>query len=299
MLTRTLCFAATTAALFFTQQAYAEDYQTFIGASVLSNKSSFTQDGQTTSDTREAWSLNGTYYLDARPTLGPLNEFDYINQQSFVSAGLFGTGGNRQYSIGGEYLVNDWVVFGDTVYESDSDTEFLTVGFGYFLTKDFKLSISNTSGDGISGLVDSDESVFNFAADYVLQLDGKDYVGFSYNTDEDLIVQQFRTKYFGSLAGGRYLVLNANLSVFDDDFFSDETLDLGGAYYFNQFTSVGADVNVIGDTDSYSIFAKHFFNTRSSLQVSYSSNERRNVDSGFSQFSFENDIWQINYVYQY
>lgn len=299
MLTRTLCFAATTAALFFTQQAHAEDYQTFIGASVLSNKSSFTQDGQTTSDTREAWSLNGTYYLDARPTLGPLNEFDYINQQSFVSAGLFGAGGNRQYSIGGEYLVNDWVVFGDTVYESDSDTEFLTVGFGYFLTKDFKLSISNTSGDGISGLVDSDESVFNFAADYVMQLDGKDYVGFSYNTDEDLTVQQFRTKYFGSLAGGRYLVLNANLSVFDDDFFSDETLDLGGAYYFNQFTSVGADVNVIGDTDSYSIFAKHFFNTRSSLQVSYSSNERRNVDSGFSQFSFENDIWQINYVYQY
>jgi hypothetical protein len=299
MRTKSFSLAAIAAAFLFSQQAQAEDYQTFIGASVLSNKSSFTQNGQTTSDTREAWSINGTYYLDARPSLGPLNEFDYINQQSFVRAGLLGAGGNRQYSVGGEYLFNDWVVFGDSFYDSDSDTEFLTAGFGYFLTRDFKLSISNTSADGISGLIDSDESVFNFAADYVYQLDGKDYVGFSYNTDEDLFVQQFRTKYFGSLSGGKFIVLNANLSVFDDDFFSDETLDLGGAYYFNQYTSVGADFNVVGDTDSFSIFAKHFFNTRSSLQLSYSNNERRDVDSGVNQFSFENDVWQLNYVYQY
>ncbi|WP_421134095.1 putative porin [Alteromonas sp. A079] len=299
MLTRSIRFSATAAALFFTQQACAEEYQTFIAASILSSKSSLTQDGQTTSDTNNLWSVNGTYFLDPRTSLGPLNEFDYIIQQSSVSAGLLGDGGNRQYVIGGEYIANDWVVFGDAVYMSDSDTEILTVGFGYFLTKDIKLSISNTSNDGISGLADSDESFFKFTADYVLQLGDKDYVGFTYNTDEDLNVQQLRTKYFGSLSNGRYVVLNADLSIFDDDVFSDDTLSLGGAYYFNQFTSVGAGINVIGDTDSYSIFAKHFFNTRSSLQVSYSSSERTNVDSGFGQFSFESDSWQVNYVYQY
>jgi hypothetical protein len=299
MLTRFFRFSATAATLFFTQQACAEEYQTFISASLLSYESSLTQDGQTTSDTNNIWNVSGTYFFDPRPSLGPLNEFDYIIQQSSVSAGLLGDGGNRQYLIGGEYIANDWVVFGDAVYTSDSDTEILTVGLGYFLKKDIKLSISNTSGDGISGLTDSDESFFKFTADYVMQLDGKDYVGFSYNTDEDLNVQQLRTKYFGSLSGGRYVVLNANLSVFDDDVFSDDTLNLGGAYYFNQFTSIGAGINVMGDTDSYSIFAKHFINTRSSLQVSYSSSEQRNVDSGFGQFSFESDVWQVNYVYQY
>ncbi len=299
MLTKKTLSLATLAAITFSQKAVAEDYQTFFGASVTSNKTTVKVAESSTSESREAWNLNAQYYFDARPTLGPLAEFDFINQQSRISAGLFGVSGSRQYSLGGEYIMDSLVFSGTTAYDSDSSSEFTSIGFAYFINKDFKLSISRESNDGLGGLFDSDESVFNFGADYVYQMQGNDYVGVSYNTDEDFFLQSINTKYFTALSGGRYLTIDATLNVFDDDFFSDERLDLGASYYFNDYTSIGAGFNLIGDDDSYSLFARHFFNKRSSILLSYTNNESESVSFGDEKIKIKSDSWNLSYVYQY
>ncbi|MBF7074895.1 putative porin [Glaciecola sp. MH2013] len=299
MFSKTTLSLATLAAIAFSQNAFADDYQTFFGASVTSNKTTVKGAGSSTSESREAWNLNMQYYFDPRPTLGPLAEFDFINQQSRISAGLFGASGNRQYSLAGEYIMDSLVFSGTTVYDNDSDTEFTNIGLAYFINKDIKLSISRESSDGLGGLFDSDESVFSFGADYVHQMQGNDYVGVSYRTDEDFLQQIVNTKYFTALSGGRYLTVDATLNVFDDDFFSDERLDLGASYYFNDYTSIGAGFNLIGDDDSYSLFARHFFNKRSSILLSYANSESEFVSFGDEKIKIKNDSWNLSYVYQY
>jgi len=295
---RKLSLLAASLSLTFSGFVAAQGYQTFLRADFYSEDFSSQYDGFSGSGSYNYASVAGSYYFDERPIMGPLKEFQFINQQSYVTAGAtFLDSPDDHRIVGGEYITGSWVFNAHATFAGGDDDAHLSVG--YMVNPNLKFSVANTSYSNIDGLFNSDQSLFSFRADYVVPFEGNDYLGLSAETDEDLSVTTLVSKYFTALSNDRYIALGLSGVIYRDEYayFDDQVL-LSGEYYFSALTSISASVNISDATEYYSIGATHYFNDRSSVNIGYS-----NIENSINYFNStlhrDSEIWEVGYQYQF
>ncbi|MCJ8318215.1 MAG: putative porin [Colwellia sp.] len=264
----------------------AETYQSFSTIGYFENEYG---DNLTNSD---SILLATQYYFDKRMSLGPFNEFNYINTISSVSVSYaksnYETNFPSKYqitnsktktdnfTIGGEWFVGDFLVGAGYSYnhwesencvllcDNDLDTYRMTLGY---LISDNLLVKVNT-------VVAADyDTRYTFDVNYNLQLNQLDYVGFGYNSNEDFDYHHLSARYFMALSsesfltlGGSYLINNVKIETGSGSIDFDDVWGANIGYYFNQATSISANY---GNDDSYGLSANHFFNKNYSLGINY------------------------------
>lgn len=250
--------------------------------------------------------LSSQYFFDERKALGPLNEFDYINTSSNIYASI-NSGNNKSVTsrldgfnwdtdsnniaIGGQWITHDFIIgagynyfkYDGTGTKSNSDKskhsnsdKVYTASLGYFLLDD--LVIRADYSDGGKG-----DDYFSYSAKYNWQLAGADYVGFTYNVNEDFDIHQLSTRYFVAIADESYFVLGGAYTLDkSDNVFADDYWGINSSYYFNSQTSVSASYD---ENNDYEISARYFINNNYAVQAGYNSsdNDKDNFDSdGFN-----------------
>jgi len=250
----------------------AQEYQSFssIGYTNVDSKNSHDRTGVST-----------RYFFEKQHTLGPLDQFKYINTSTNVFGNYNHAGSSDNYGIGGSYFSDNFVVGGSYSYSDHKfgSSDHYSARLGYLISEDLIVNAYANKSEGF----DTD---YHFSASYNHQLEGRDYIGFTYSSDDDFDHQTLSSKYFRALDGGQYLV--AGLSYQHND---DYDNDLSGnlAFYFNDKTSISTSYN---DDDDYSISAKHFFNQNYALSVGYQSNASNDAWSDY-------DIYSVNFSAQF
>lgn len=227
----------------------AEEYQLFTEL----NANHFRVNG----DNETNWNLKGTYFFDKKQTLGPLDQFEYINKVTNVSAAynrLFDTNG---WNIGGEYFADNNLVV-SAGYQRFDDFHVTSVGLGYLIS-------DNVIVRAQASKPEDGDTVYLFSASYNHQLQGNDYVGFTASVDDEFDYYTLSSKYFASLDEGRYIAVGVALA--DSDGSSSWAAEAD--YYFSKMTSVGVSYD---KDDNYGLNAKHFFNQNWALEAGFGSN---------------------------
>jgi predicted porin len=209
-------------------------------------------------------SINSQYFFEGRPSLGPLNQFEYINKTSNVSVAYqyinseseawhwsgksrtISENTNNRLGIGGEWFSGNLLLGGSysyvdseysrqkggDSYSDNSDTFGLTAG--YLVSDDLLVKVDiNKYKNG--------NSYFTASASYNWQLGDLDYIGFTYSTDESLDFQNLSAKYLMALVDESYLVLVANYVYDNSGSYEDDRWNMGVNYYFNTKTSLSAN----------------------------------------------------------
>ena len=227
----------------------AEEYQMFAGI----NADHYRFSGE--SDTN--WGLNGTYFFGKKTTLGPLDQFEYINKVSTMSASYSRLGDYNAWGVGGEYFAENGLVV--SASHSRFDGEYANqLGLGYLVSNNLIVRANAFKAEDSS-------TEYAFSASYNHQLAGNDYIGFTAFTDDEFDYYGISSKYFASLGEGRYIAAGVGLQDQDGTTYWDAAAD----YYFSKMTSVGVSYNKV---DSYSIKAKHFVDQNWAVEARFASN---------------------------
>ena len=86
-------------------------------------------------DGNDTMSVDSTYYFSPKATLGPYDQFEYINKQTNVYGAYIDNDDSDVTSVGGEYFVQDFVLGAQyNNYDSDfgSSTDVIELSAGYF-----------------------------------------------------------------------------------------------------------------------------------------------------------------------
>jgi len=228
---------------------------------------------------RDAYSLETKYYFDKKKTLGPLDEFKYINNISNISANYLNYEDSNDYRIAGEMFMDQILIGGSYQYhdiEHGGSDDIFSLSLGYLINDDFLIKAQ-------AFRVDS-ETDYLYSAAYNHQINDSDYIGFTYTTDDDFDVQTLSSKYFKALGQDSYLT--AQLSYTDYDSRS-HSLIASMEYFFTGATSVGGSYD---ENDDYTVSAKHYFNKNYAVALGFQSNGRENVDY---------DIYTIDFTAQF
>ncbi|NTS76416.1 putative porin [Catenovulum sp. SM1970] len=226
----------------------AESYRSFSNLSYADN------------DYGDITLINTRYYLADQETLGPLDETGYLDTDTNFG-GYFSTTDNVD-NVGvdaevffGRFLVGAGYDYSDTDF-SDSDT--FSASVGYLMGDNIKFKV--TGYDPEYG-----DSYFIFQAQYVHKLEGVDYLGFTFSTDDDTDLVSLSSYYFAALQNSQYV--KAQLDMVDTDY--DTYWSARGDFYFNAMTSVylGAD-----DNDNYTAGAQHYFTRNWAVAAEYVNN---------------------------
>ncbi len=198
--------------------------------------------------------LGTTYYLDERATLGPLDEFTYINPISRFGLGYASFGDNDTFLFNGEYFFDKLVVGAAATDDDGIEQAWLGVLFSTnFLVR-------------LDAIDEIDDTEWYLSAWYQWEFKSNDYFGLSARIDEDLNDLSLSAKYFTALQGGRFLSVGA--SIVDTTFDSFVTLD--GRYFWSERTSISAGLR---NDSGFLIGFKHFFNSNFSLGFEYEEND--------------------------
>lgn len=224
----------------------AEQYTTFAGIDFTQIESDFAD--------VDTYSLHATHFFSPKETLGPLAEFEYINHASNVYASYFDADEIDGFSIGGDYI-NEQFLIGAS-YREVEDFDSTNLRLGYFFSEDFIVELNATEPDG-------GDTFYSYTARYNHQLEGNDYLGFSFTADEDFENFAYQGTYFVKLQGDSWV--KTSLSYADGE--GDDSWNLGVDYYFNEKTSLFAG---IGNDDIYEVGARHYFNRNYAIEFSYS-----------------------------
>lgn len=299
----------------------AESYQSFSVLTYSQNSSTvnqpaliYSQNGTSDQETLPAYqskwdsdsfALFSKYYFEEQQSLGPLNEFDYINSSSNIYASVssndrdsFTSGSDRDLNwqsssntvnIGGQWITNNFIfgagysyvksenTFGSDKY--DNSDSYYSAELGYLISDDFVINTYYIDGgDG--------DDFFSYSASYNLQLAGSDYIGFSYNVDENFDIHQLSSRYFFGFAEQSYMVVGGDYTLDNsDDFLADDSWSINASYYYDQRTSISVYYN---DDDYYGLSASYYINDNYSVQASYNSNnnDKYEVDQDGYSLSF-------------
>ncbi|QTH63385.1 putative porin [Psychrosphaera ytuae] len=234
-------------------------------------------------------SLQTVYYFDKKKTLGPLNEFAFINTVNNVSAGFDDFEHGTSFNVGGEVFFDQWRVAGSyTNSEADfSDGSNTMVSIGYFFQPNLLIGLEHSrseySYDGyriddvfFPGGSDSESTTY-LTLKYEHDLNGNDYIGVMVEAESDFDQVFASTKYFSHLGDEQYLSVGVSISDHKD---FKPFVALDGTYYFNQRTSLHAQVAQDTDSDltSTSIGGKLFINDNWAVAAGYRSNEVERFD---------------------
>jgi len=269
--------------------------------------------------------LFSQYYFDAQQTLGPLNEFNYINTSSNIYAGLSNSntdsftshsdgeemtwgGSSNTIDLGGQWISHNFIVGASYSY-LDYDTSYNTLSYadndsyysaelGYLISDNFVINAYyNDGGDG--------DDFFAYSASYALQLAGTDYVGVSYNVDEDFDIHQLSARYFFGIAAQSYVVIGGdytldtrdsyssiNSRASRDNFIVGDKWSINASYYYNDKTSISveySDDELSEDDYAYGVSASYYINSNYSLQTGYNSvindDDYKDTDSYYVAFT--------------
>jgi hypothetical protein len=225
--------------------------------------------------------INTIYFFEKQNTLGPLDQLKYINTSSNVFGNYTHYDYVDNYNAGGDLFINNFVVGGSYSYsdQNSGSSDNYSARLGYLISDDFIVNVYADKSDGY-------DANYSFSTSYNHQLAGKDYIGFTYHSDDDFDHQTLSSKYFRALEGGQYLVAGVSYQHNDD---YDNDLSGNVAFYFNDKTSISASYD---DDDYYSLRAKHFFNQNYALGVGYSSNASNDPWSDY-------DIYSVNFSAQF
>lgn len=273
-------------ALLVTNTVNAESYQSFSGISY--------SEQDRINGKNKSLTLNTTYYFDEKKTLGPLDQFEYINTVSNVFAtyqhdefnsgsinGLKSSSDTDRYSIGGIWVTGKFILGAGSSYSDyeaennyslgvSENSDSYHVNLGYLITDNFKVGVTRYKHDDVDAL-----DIYN--AQYKVQLNGDDYIGFSYTTNDHFDFHDFSAKYLKKLSNDQYLVVQASYLDdghkvtglhFGETYFTDRWA-VDTQYYFSKNTSVSMSYD---KHENYSLGAKHFFTKNYALAVSYSNN---------------------------
>lgn len=235
----------------------AEEYQLFTGV----NADHIRVSGNNETN----WSLDGAYFFDKKVTLGPLDQFEYINKVTNVSAAY--RDDNNVWAIGGEYFAQNGLVV-SAAHSRASGNHANQIGLGYLVSENFIVRAQAIKPKDTS-------AAYEFSASYNYKLQGNDYVGFTAYTDDEFDFYGISSKYFASLNDGRYIAVGVTLA--DND--GRSYWATGADYYFNAMTSVGVSYDKV---DNYGLNAKHFFNRSWALEAGFGSNAD---SSGYKVYS--------------
>ncbi|WP_057832518.1 putative porin [Colwellia sp. TT2012] len=283
------------AAFLLSNAVLAESYQSF---STLN----YSQKNQTVNepvfDYYSKWDsasivLSSQYYFEEQQTLGPLNEFDYINTSSNIYASLSNSNietftsridgvnwknSNNTVDIGGQWITNNFIIGAGYTYIKSENTvgshtydnslSYYSTELGYLISDDLVISAHyNDGGDG--------DDFFNYSASYNWQLAGSDYIGFSYNVDENFDIHQLSSRYFFGVGEESYLVLGGAYTLDNRDVvFVDDYWSVNASYYYDAKTSISvvySDEYSFGEGDYYGVSASYFINSNYSVQAGYNS----------------------------
>ena len=208
-------------------------------------------------DSDNTWSVNGSYFFDKKQTLGPLDQFEYINKVTNVNAAFSRFDDENFWAVGGEYFAENNLVV-SARYTENAGFHATTVGIGYLVSDNFIVRAQAAKPE-------EGDTRYLFSASYNHQLQGNDYVGFTAHTDEEFDQYGISSKYFASLGADRFIALGVSLK----EDFDRSTWATNADYYFSKMTSVGVSYD---KDDNYSLNTKHFFNQNWALEAGFGSN---------------------------
>ncbi|MEW6982561.1 putative porin [Colwelliaceae bacterium 6471] len=240
--------------------AVAEDYQSISNAQYMK-----TEADNVSIDTSM---LNTTYYLSKKSTLGPLDQFDYINTTSNIFASYMHTSldddtydaSSDSLRIGGEYFLGKFLIgasYQNTDYD-DGDSDATSLRLGYLFSKNFLVQAEVLD-------LDDGGTEYLFSAAYNHQINGSDYLGFTARSDNDFDYKSISAKYFMKLNQGQYFITEL---MYQDGKY-DNYWGASASYYFDDNTSISADYD---DNDNYRLGVKHFINKNIALSAGYGAN---------------------------
>ena len=227
-------------------------------------------------DNNDTISVDSTYYFSPKSTLGPYDQFEYINKQSNVFGGYADDDFGDVTAIGGEYFVEDFVV-GASYQNADynSNNESYTLSAGYFFNPDLLAKVRFVDQK------DGDNVTF-FSLAYNHMLNDTDYVGITVESDDDFDSRSVAAKYFVDLQQGNYLTVEGTFVSLDE---ADDQWNVETNYYFSKATSVFASYD---KEDNYSFGAQHFINKNIGLKVGYGNNaDDSDNDAYFANMRFQ------------
>ena len=232
--------------------------------------------GYADTDNNDTISVDSTYYFSPKSTLGPYDQFEYINKQSNVFGGYADDDFGDVTAIGGEYFVEDFVV-GASYQNADynSNNESYTLSAGYFFNPDLLAKVRFVDQK------DGDNVTF-FSLAYNHMLNDTDYVGITVESDDDFDSRSVAAKYFVDLQQGNYLTVEGTFVSLDE---ADDQWNVETNYYFSKATSVFAAYD---KEDNYSFGAQHFINKNIGLKVGYGNNaDDSDNDAYFANMRFQ------------
>ncbi|WP_350607550.1 MULTISPECIES: putative porin [Pseudoalteromonas] len=230
----------------------------------------------TDTDNNDTISVDSTYYFSPKSTLGPYDQFEYINKQSNVFGSYADDDFGDVTAIGGEYFVEDFVV-GASYQNADynSNNESYTLSAGYFFNPDLLAKVrfvDQKDGDNVT----------YFSLAYNHMLNDTDYVGITVESDDDFDSRLVAAKYFVDLQQGNYLTVEGTFVSLDE---ADDQWNVETNYYFSKATSVFASYD---KEDNYSFGAQHFINKNIGLKVGYGNNaDDSDNDAYFANMRFQ------------
>jgi hypothetical protein len=228
------------------------------------------------SDNNNTVAIDSIYYLSPRATLGPYDQFSYINKQSNVYGGYADDDFSDLTSIGGEYFINQFVIGAQyNNYDSGNHNETYSLSGGYFFNPNTLAKVrlvENKDGD--------DFALFDLAYNHMLN--STDYVGVTLTSDDDFDYRAVAAKYFIDLQQGNFLTLEGKYESIDN---AENQWVAETNYYFSKATSVFANYN---KQDTYSFGAQHFINKNIGLKVGYENNaDDSDNDAYFANMRFQ------------
>lgn len=247
-------------------------------ATAADNYQSISHLGYMDTDGNDKVSIDSTYYFSPKTTLGPYDQFEYINKQTNVYGVYSDDDFNDVATIGGEYYIKDFVFgAGYTNYDSDfaSSIDQFNVSAGYFFNPNVLLKATLYD-------IEDNENQVMFDLVYNHELNSTDYIGFTLTSDDNFDYRAVNAKYFMDLQQGNYLTVEGTISDTDN---SGSSWKLGSNYYFSKATSafVTFDKN-----DDYSFGAQHFFNKNVGLTAGYANNwDDSDYDAYFANVSLQ------------
>lgn len=222
--------------------ASAETYQFLGGLGVIDSDA----------DNSEAVTLlDAQYYFKGQDTVGPLDQFSYIDDTSEIHAGIISADDADVVALGGSYYFDRFAIGADYVDYEDSYVTRLNAGF--FILDNFKATLGYT-------MPEEGDDIADFGLEYDHAINEGDYIGFSFGyTDFEESLIELSTKYLNSFDNGQYLVFEAAYADAEDS-----TFEASAKWYINKNTGFefGAD-----DQDFMYIGATHFFNTNFAIDV--------------------------------
>ena len=227
--------------------------------------------GYKDTDGNDTVGVNSTYYFSPKATLGPYDQFEYINKQTNVYGAYTDNDSSDVAAIGGEYFFQDFVFgAGYTNYDSDvaSSIDQFNVSAGYFFNPNVLLKATFYD-------IEDNENQVIFDLVYNHELNSTDYIGFTLTSDDNFDYRALSAKYFMDLQQGNYLTVEGTISDTDN---VGSSWELGSNYYFTKATSAFVTFN---KNDDYTFGAQHFFNKNVGLKAGYGNNWD---DSGYDAY---------------